>query len=72
MKKINSPKVSRQFLAELKLHDLPAYKIAQKAGVNSVTLSKLICGILPTKQKDERIIAVGKVLRLEPVECFEQ
>lgn len=73
MRKISAEsKISRQFLAELKLHDLPAYKIAARAGVNGNTLSKLICGILPCRREDERIIAVGKVLCLEPAECFER
>ncbi len=70
-KNISKPTISRQFLTELKLHDLPAYKIAQRAGVNHVTLSKLICGIIPTKERDERIVAVGKILGVTASECFQ-
>lgn len=64
--------LSRQFLIRLKFHALPAYKIAQKAGVNPNTLSRLINGIDPVKPQDERIISVGQVLGLSPSECFEE
>ncbi len=37
--------ISRRFLVELKLHPEPAYRIAQQAGVNPSTLSKLIHGL---------------------------
>lgn len=65
-------KISRQFLIRLKLHELPAYRIAQQAGVNQNTLSRLINGIDPIKPRDERIIAVGKIIGLRPAECFEE
>ncbi len=64
--------LSRQFLIRLKLHELPAYKIAQRAGVNANTLSRLINGIDPVKPQDERIISVGQVIGLAPSECFEK
>ncbi len=64
--------ISRQFLIRLKLHELPAYKIAQRAGVNANTLSRLINGIDPVKPQDERIILVGQVIGLSPSECFEE
>ena len=64
-------KLSRQFLIRLKLHEFPAYKIAQLAGVNSNTLSKLINGIDPLKPEDPRIVAVGEVLGLKASECFQ-
>ena len=64
--------LSRQFLIRLKLHELPAYKIAQRAGVNANTLSRLINGIDPVKPQDERIISVGQGIGLSPSECFEK
>ncbi len=64
--------VSRQFLIKLKLNDLPAYKIAQKAGVNPTTLSRLINGIDRVRPEDPRIIAVGQIMGLAQWECFEQ
>ena len=67
-----TPKVSREFLVRLKLSDRPAYKIAQKAGVNHVTLSRLIHGIEPLRGRDPRILAVAKVLGLRPEEAFSE
>ena len=64
--------ISRKFLIQLKLHQLPAYRIAQKAGVNPTTLSRLINGIDPVKPADPRIIAVGQVLGIPPMDCFEK
>ena len=64
--------VSREFLIRLKLHELPAYKIAQRAGVNPSKLSKLINGIDRVRPKDPRIIAVGEIMGLAESECFEE
>jgi transcriptional regulator with XRE-family HTH domain len=64
--------VSRQFLIRLKLHELPAYKIAQQAGVNPNTLSRLINGIDRVKPKDPRILAVGEIMGLSESQCFEE
>lgn len=64
-------KVSREFKIRLKLHELPAYKIAQQAGVHHVTLSKLINGIDPVQPGDKRIVRVAKVLGLTCDEAFD-
>lgn len=64
--------LSQQFLIRLKLNDLPAYKIAQQAGVNPTTLSRLINGIDRVRLDDSRIIAVGEIMGLARWECFEQ
>ncbi len=63
--------VSQQFLIRLKLNELPAYKIAQRAGVNPSKLSKLINGIDRVRPRDPRIIAVGEIMGLAESECFE-
>ncbi len=63
--------ISREFLIQLKLHELPAYRIAQEAGVNPTTLSRLINGIDSVRPADPRLIAVGKVLGIPPMDCFE-
>ena len=63
-------KLSRCFLAELKLHPVPAYRIAQQAGINPSTLSKLIHGAEPLRPDDDRILRVGRILGLEPDEVF--
>ena len=60
-----------KFRSALKLHDLPAYRIAQRAGLNPVILSKLINGIEPVKPQDERILAVAQILELKAEDCFD-
>ena len=71
---LSEPKtqISREFKATLKLHDLPAYRIAQLAGLNPVILSKLINGIEPVKPNDERVLAVARVLKLKAEDCFSE
>ena len=64
--------LSEEFLIRLKLHELPAYRLAQQAGVNPNVLSRLINGIEPMKPQDERIIAVGKVIGLAASDCFKK
>ncbi len=64
-------KVSREFKARLKLADEPAYKIANQAGVNPTTLSKLVNGIEPVKPNDERIGRVAALLGMSANEAFE-
>lgn len=65
-------RVSEQFLTRLKLNDLPAYRIAQQAGVNPNTLSRLINGIDQIRPRDERVVAVGRVLGLLEQDCFDE
>ena len=65
-------KVSREFLIRLKLHSLPAYLVAQKAGISGTTLSKLINRIEPVRRGDDRVLAVGRILGLSPGDCFEK
>ena len=50
----------------------PAYKLAQQAGVNPNTLSRLINGIEPLKADDERIIAVGQIIGVSVEDCFHE
>jgi hypothetical protein len=64
--------ISKEFLTRVKLSRLRSYQIAQLAGLHPSTLSKLVTGIEHPKNKDLRIIAVGRVLGLKPDECFEQ
>ena len=62
--------VSEEFRAKVKLNEMPAYRIAQKAGMDPSTLSKLICGIATIKPNDPRVVRVGKVLGIPAEECF--
>jgi len=64
-------KLSETFIIRLKLHSEPAYRIAQQAGVNPTTLSKLINGAEPVRPADDRILRVAKILGLEPDEVFD-
>ena len=64
-------KISQTFIIRLKLHSDPAYRIAQMAGVDPTTLSKLINGAEPVRPDDDRILRVGLILGLEPDEVFE-
>ena len=64
-------KISQTFIIRLKLHSDPAYRIAQMAGVNPTTLSKLINGAEPVRKDDDRILRVGRILGLEPEEVFD-
>lgn len=63
-------KISETFIIRLKLHREPAYRIAQMAGVNPTTLSKLIHGAEPVRPADDRILSVGRILGLSPDEIF--
>ena len=64
-------KVSQTFIIRLKLHSQPAYRIAQQAGINPSTLSKLIHGAEPVRFDDDRIVRVGRILGLESDEVFD-
>jgi len=63
--------VSKNFITAIKLNEKPAYRIAQAAGINPSTLSKLMCGIAPVRDNDLRILAVARVLGLSPENCFD-
>ena len=54
--------ISEKLRAAIKLSPERAYKIAQKAGLDPSTLSKITCGIIKVKPGDPRVIAVGKIL----------
>jgi hypothetical protein len=64
--------VSTRLKVAIKLNEEPAYRIAQKAGIDPSTLSKLIHGFYQIKPNDPRIISVGRILGIPPEECFER
>ena len=64
--------ISKEFMIRIKLANEPAYRIAQKGGVDPSTLSKIMCGICHVRDNDPRVIAVGRIIGLEPDECFEK
>ena len=64
-------KVSKKFIEAVKLGDRPGYKIAQEAGLHPVQLSKVVTGYDRIWPNDRRVLAVAKVLGLDPEDCFE-
>ena len=62
--------ISNTLKGKVKLYNIPAYKLAQKAGVDPVVLSKLMNGIIQPKANDPRILAIAKIIGLNPDECF--
>ena len=65
-------KVSKKFIEAVKLGDRPGYKIAQEAGLHPVQLSKVVTGYDRIWPNDRRVLAVAKVLGLDPEDCFEK
>ena len=63
-------RVSRKFIESVKLADRPAYRIAQAAGLDSATLSKILHGNGKVWLNDRRVLRVGKLLGLAPEDCF--
>jgi len=55
----------------INLSSIPAYRIAQRSGMNPSTLSKIVCGISNVKNGDSRIIKVGKILGIKAEDCFQ-
>jgi len=64
--------VSQKFVEAVKLAPKRAYRIAQEAGLHPTTLSKIMNGIEKAHSNDPRILAVARVLGLDPKECFEE
>jgi hypothetical protein len=63
--------ISKKFKIAVKLADIPAWKIALQAGVNSNVLSKIMSGALRVKPGDSRVLKVAQILKLSPGDCFE-
>ena len=64
--------VSRLLFNAVRLDRRRAYRIAQAAGLHPSTLSRLVNGIERVKPNDSRVIAIGRVLGIPPVECFDK
>ncbi len=63
--------ISQKFQQALKLSEKPAYQLAWAVGLHPNTLSKITTGYLRAKPGDERLIKIGQMLGLTPVEVFE-
>lgn len=64
--------ISRDFRVAVKLADIPAWKIAYRAGINPTVLSKIMSGALRVKDNDPRVLKIGAVVGLKPKECFAE
>jgi len=62
--------ISKKFRDAVKLDHRKQYVLAWEAGVNPTTLSQIITGYVRPQDGDIRVIRVGRLLGLEPEECF--
>lgn len=63
--------VSREFKEAVKRFSKPQYQLAWEAEVHPVVLSQIITGYIKPRYGDERVVRIGRLLGLEPSECFE-
>jgi transcriptional regulator with XRE-family HTH domain len=64
--------ISEEFRAKVKLNEKPAYRIAQEAGLDPSTLSKLMCGIANIQPGDRRVLSVARVIGIPFDACFQE
>jgi lambda repressor-like predicted transcriptional regulator len=64
--------ISRRFLEAVKLAPEPSYRLAWRAGLHPSTLSKILHGAVRVGPRDPRVLAIAKVLGLDPAECFAE
>lgn len=62
--------VSKKFIEAVRRYPRPQYKLAWEANTHPVVLSQIITGYIKPGDGDERVIRIGKLLGLEPTECF--
>ena len=63
--------ISRKLWEIIKLSDLKAYEIANKAKMHPSTLSRILNGIENVMPGDSRVLRIAKVVGLKPSDCFE-
>jgi hypothetical protein len=63
--------ISQKLIDSVRSSDKKAYQIAQEAGLHFSTISQIINKIVNVKQGDQRVIAIGRVLGINPEDCFE-
>ena len=64
--------ISNKLKIAVRLSDLKSYEIAHQANLHPSMLSKIINGIELVKEDDHRVLAVARVLGLNPDECFRK
>lgn len=65
-------KLSRIFVATLKLDPRPAYQVSQLANVDPNWLSKAVIGAIQLDSSDKKIRRVAEILGLSESEIFEE
>ena len=65
-------KVSSKFIQAMKLSELKYYEIAAQAGLHPATVSQIVNSIIPIKEDDERVMAIGNVIGVCGEDCFEK
>jgi len=63
--------ISKRFKIAIKFSDIPAWRIAYKAGIHPNVLSKIMSGALRVKDGDHRVKRVASVIGLNEGECFD-
>lgn len=63
-------RVSRRLYEAVKLFPDPAYRVAQRAGVNPTVLSRLLHGNAQIRLGDPRVLAVARVVGVPPEHAF--
>ena len=64
-------KISKGLKDAVKLSTFNQYTIANRAGLSQSMMSQLLNEIAPHQEDDPRVIAIGKVVGVEPEDCFE-
>ena len=64
--------ISETFKIAVKTSPHKSYEIAHQANLHPSMLSKIVNGIELVKEDDQRVLAVARVLGLNPDECFQK
>lgn len=67
-------RLTREFLAAIKLADAPAYRLAAEVGMAPAMLSRMMRGadiVPPGTPKHQKLLQLGRLLRVPARACFE-
>ena len=63
-------RISEKFRQAARISQVPLYRLALQCDIPPGRIYKVIRGIAPVHDGDQRIIALGRLLGLSPAECF--
>ena len=63
--------ISRTLIAAVEASSIRKYRLARIAGCSPATLARWLHGAYEPKHGDPRVIAVGELVGVPAVECFE-